>query len=201
MLKKTLLLFGIVLLLTFLIGPYVIGQSMLKTLPQRVKQLEQYGLKINFKEIKAPFCFLCVQFQGKEGQLNVLNQTFYLGDVVVEIPIYNYHSIYFKTNPLQKENYLTLNARFNNNVINVYDSHFMFNQLEASLTGFIDLNSKNILLKGDAFHLKSFIAQFVPNALSKFLFLLFKDKQMPVELDIKDNFLRINKLPIFPLKN
>lgn len=200
MLKKTLLLFGVVLLLTCLIVPYVIGQSMLKTLPQRIKQLEQYGLKIDFQEIKAPFCFLCVQFQGQEGQLTVFNKTLRLGDVFVEIPIYNYHSLYFKTTPLQKENYLSLNAHFNNNVIDVYDSHFVFNQLEASLSGIIDLNSKNILLKGNAFHLKSFIAQFVPNALSKFLFLFFKDKQMPVELDVKDNFLRINKLPIFPLR-
>ena len=68
------------------------------------------------------------------------------------------------------------------------------------LNGQIDLGTKNILLSGNAINLKSFIAQFVPNQLKGFLFLLFKDSSMDVEIDSKDQFLRINKIPFMSLQ-
>lgn len=195
--KKFLFLFVIVLFSILLILPYGIGQSMLKNFPERIKYLKSYGIDINFKNIKSPFCFFCIQFQIEEGIVNVLNQTISLGDIQVKIPIHDYHSIYFKNQTEKIENYLLIDGCFNQNVIDVYHSNFVFNNLEATLSGRVDLNNKMVLLKGEAVNLKKFIGQFIPDSLSNFLFLLFKDSSMNVEIDSKDSFLRINKIPIF----
>ena len=200
MIKKILMIFVVIIFTICLVGPYLVGQYMIKSMPEKLKNLGYYGLYLNEESLKAPFCLLSVCFETEKATATVLNQTIHLGLVEAKIPIYDFKSIYFKTTPEKEENYITLNGKYKNQKIDVLSAEFSFNGLKGVLNGQIDLGSKNILLSGNAINLKSFIAQFVPKRLKGFLFLLFKDSSMDVEIDSKDQFLRINKIPFMSLQ-
>ncbi len=200
MIKKILIVFGVIVFTICLVGPYLAGQYMLKSMPEKLKNIGYYGLYLNEESLKSPFCLLTICFETEKAMLTVLNQTVHLGRVEAKIPIYDFKSIYLKTTPEKESNYLTLSGKYKNQKVDVISAEFSFNGLEATLNGEIDFATKNIFLKGNAINLKSFVAQFVPKQLKGFLFLLFQDSSMPVELDAKDQFLRINKIPFLPLQ-
>ena len=200
MIKKILMIFVVIIFTICLVGPYLVGQYMLKSMPEKLKNIGYYGLQLNEESLKSPFCFLTICFETEKATATVLNQTVHLGLVEAKIPVYDFKSIYFKTTPEKEVNYLTLSGKYKNQKIDVISAELSFNGLEAALNGQIDFVSKNILLKGNAINLKSFVAQFVPEQLKGFLFLLFQDSSMPVELDAKNQFLRINKIPFLPLQ-
>ena len=200
MIKKILIIFVIIVFAICLVGPYLVGQYMIKSMPEKLKNLGYYGLYLNEESLKSPFCLLSVCFETEKATATVLNQTIHLGHVEAKIPVYDFKSIYFKTTPLKEANYLTLSGKYKDQRVDVLSAEFSFNGLKATLNGEIDFATKNILLKGNAINLKTFVAQFVPKQLKGFLFLLFQDSSMPVELDAKDQFLRINKIPFLPLQ-
>lgn len=199
---KTILLAGLILFMCgCLIGPYLIGQWALKKVPQYLNMTKQYGISLFYQDIKAPFCFLCVKVVANNSKVIVFNQSVDLGKVEIKMPIWDWRLFQFEVQANEKlDFYLSLSGTLKNGVIKVSDAHFMWDKLKANLSGQINLNDKDIALKGQASNLLNFINPYVPQAVSILLPLVVKNTAQEIEIDTHNQYIRVNKIPLLNLE-
>ncbi len=199
---KTILLACLILFVCgCLVGPYLIGQWALKKIPQHLNMTKQYGISLFYQDMKAPFCFLCVKVVANNAKATVFNQSIDLGKVEIKMPIWDWHLFQFEAQANEQlDYYLSLSGALKNGEINVLDAHFMWDKLKATLSGRMNLNHKEIALKGQASNLLDFINPYVPKAVSMLLPLVIKNTSQEIEIDTYNQYLRVNKIPLLNLE-
>lgn len=199
-LKKSLFFSVIILMCICLITPYLIGQWMLKKVPEYLSITKQYGINLTYQNATAPFCFLCVKLVANKTEAYLLNQTIDLGNVTIQMPIWDWRLFYFDSSPIdRKQNYLKATGYFKKGNIQVSSMQTRWDNLETNLAGYINLNNKVLSLKGQASNLLDFINPYVPKAVSVFLPLVIKNTAQDIEIDTYQQYLRVNKIPILNL--
>lgn len=199
-LKKILFFSVIILMCICLIMPYLIGQWMLKKVPEYLSITKQYGINLAYQNATAPFCFLCVKLVANKTEAYLLNQSIDLGNVTIQMPIWDWRLFYFDFSPIdRKQNYLKATGCFKKGNIQVSSMQTRWDNLETNLAGYINLNNKVLSLKGQASNLLDFINPYVPKAVSVFLPLVIKNTAQDIEIDTYQQYLRVNKVPILNL--
>lgn len=201
MIKKKKIIY--ILLIVMLVGwlvPFGLGCYLVRHTPEKLASLSKYGIALNYSELKADFCFMCVKLSAKKTKFIAMNNSINLGEVFVKVPIWNYKKVYFESFPLDEKNSLKMSGVYRSGIVNVENLELSLGSLKASLAGNIDIANRNVNLKGIAKNLFDFIKGYVPKNIQPLLSFMIKNKPQPVEIDAHKKFLRVNKIPFLPLR-
>lgn len=191
---------SVITLFFILLLPYVISLTMVKNIPQYLKHFEKQGVFLSYDEVQSPFSFMGMRFRLKNVNAHLFNQKIKLGDVQIDMSVFNFKRQTIMTTGGEGDS-LLFECVQDDGFFIVDRAVLSFDVMDAQLDGFVDTKNKEFKLEGRANGLLKIAKKYISKEMIFLLSFVLSDYQQKITLDTKDNKIRINEIKVMDKNN